>query len=117
MKQSPLNTLDELNRRRFMARFARSMFGVGLLPFANQNAFGIDLPTGSKSAQAKNVIYLFMAGGMSQIDTFDPKPGAATQGPVETLRSNVDDISVSQYLPLMALNMDKVAVVRSLTST
>jgi hypothetical protein len=53
---------------------------------------------------------------MSQLDTFSPKPGAATQGPTESIRSNADDVLVSEHFPLMARHMDKVCLVESMTS-
>jgi hypothetical protein len=58
-----------------------------------------------------------MGGGMSHLDTFDPKPGQETQGPVDALSSNVAGIRVSEYFPELARQMDKVAVINSLSST
>jgi hypothetical protein len=54
---------------------------------------------------------------MSHLDTFDPKPGAETQGPVEALDTSADDVQVSEYFPRMAKQMHNVAVVSSLNST
>ena len=64
----------------------------------------------------KNVIYLYMAGGMSHLDRFDTKPGSDVQGPVESIKTKADGVQISQYLPRMADHMDKVAVIRSMTS-
>lgn len=68
-------------------------------------------------ATARHVIYLFMRGGMSQLDTFDPKPGAPTQGPVEAIATRADGIQLSQHFPYLARQMDKACLVRSLSST
>ena len=57
-----------------------------------------------------------MSGGMSHLDTFDPKPGAATQGPTEVIGTNVDGVQVSAHFPRMARMMDRVAVVNSVSS-
>lgn len=68
-------------------------------------------------ATARHVIYLFMRGGMSQLDTFDPKPGAPTQGPVDAISTRADGIQLSQHFPFLARQMDKACLVRSLSST
>lgn len=113
--QSYLTSAHESNRRRFLSGSAKSFLGVSLLPsLAPTSLFAQASQPGAK---ANKVIYLYMAGGMSHLDTFDPKPGAEEQGPVETISTNVDGIRISEYLPNMARQMDKAAVVRSLNTT
>lgn len=110
-------SLDDVTRRDFIAGAARGLLGIGGLPFLSQAVAAAEaglVPLGP--ATARNVIYVFLAGGMSHIDTLDPKPGSETQGPVEAIRTNADDILLSQYLPNLARRMDKVALVRSLSS-
>jgi hypothetical protein len=58
-----------------------------------------------------------MSGGMTHLDTFDLKPGAATQGPTEALKTSADGVQISKHLPNLARHMDKVAVINSLNST
>ncbi|MBB5353567.1 hypothetical protein HNR46_003828 [Haloferula luteola] len=71
----------------------------------------------ASSGSAKRVIYLFMSGGMSHLDTFDPKPKKKdVMGPMEAIASNVDDVFVGQHLPETAKVMDKVCVINSMTS-
>ena len=78
----PIHSADELTRRRFMTRTARSLLGVGLLPnYLARNALALDSSMGST---AKNVIYLYMDGGMSHVDTWDPKQGDV-MGPTKTI--------------------------------
>ena len=67
--------------------------------------------------KAKRCIFLYMAGGPSHIDTFDPKPGAETQGDTKAIRTNVDDIIISENFPKLAYVMDKIALIRSMNST
>lgn len=116
-----LNQADELSRRKFMSITAKTFLGVGMMPWlSHQSSFGMNIPgldLGVKKATARNVIYLYMAGGMSHIDTFDPKPDSSFQGPVETIASNVDGIRVSEHLSGLANHMDKMAIIRSMTST
>lgn len=66
---------------------------------------------------AKQVLFLFMWGGPSQIDTFDPKPHAPKEirGPFETISTNVPDIQISEHFQRLATRMDKVCLVRSMT--
>ena len=110
--------LNDPSRRRFLSQAAQTLLGVGTLPLLNHLAHGKAVSGAlGQPATAQRVIYLYMGGGMSHLDTFDPKPGAETQGPVEVLRTNVAGIQVTEYLPQMAKQMDKVAVINSLSST
>ena len=110
------NKPDELSRREFVSNAARLCLGVHLLPMLGSSiASGAPAAAGAK---AKNVIYLFMSGGMSHLDTFDPKPGRSEiMGPMETIRSNADGIQLGQHLTHTAKVMDKVCVINSMTST
>ena len=71
------------------------------------------------NGKAKNVIYLYMAGGMTHIDTFDPKPDAPSEyrGPIKAISTNVDGIQLGQHLEKTAKHADKMALIRSMTST
>ena len=111
-----LNKLEDWDRRDFLSFSAKAFLGVGLMPqFIRSTALAGDTP--SRRPKAKNVIYLYMAGGMSHIDTFDPKPNSENQGPVESIKTNVDGIRISEYFPSLAKQMDKVALIRSMSST
>ena len=72
----------------------------------------------ASDATAKRVIYLFMNGGMSHLDTFSPKPEEPdVQGATRALASSADGIRVGHYLPAMARQMHHVAVIESMNST
>jgi hypothetical protein len=112
-----LDSFDEVTRRDFVASAAKGLLGLGAMPFLTRMAAAQDggaIPLGP--ATARNVIYLYMAGGMSHLDTFDLKPGAATQGPMEAIRTNADGVLVSRHFPLLSRHMDKVAVINSMNS-
>ena len=67
---------------------------------------------------ARNVIDLDRNGGRSQLETFDPKPDKADiMGLTKVINTNVDGIRISNNLPLTARQMDKLAVIRSMSST
>lgn len=116
-----IRTADAATRRTFLHGLAASTLGVTMLPSLAraQDPQGRDpnAPVPLGYASARNVIYLFLRGGLSQLDTFDPKPGQQTQGPVEALRTSADGVLLGQYLPNLANHMHRVCVVNSLTST
>jgi hypothetical protein len=64
----------------------------------------------------KACILLWMSGGPSQTDTFDPKPGHKNGGPVKDIATSAPELRISEYLPRIAKFGHKMAVVRSMTS-
>jgi hypothetical protein len=72
--------------------------------------------TGIPRGRAKHAIVLFMDGGPSHIDTFDPKPGHANQGATETVKTRIPGVRLAASLPEMAKRMGDLCVVRSMTS-
>lgn len=109
-----LRRSDELTRRNFIARTASSLLGVGLLPnFLSRDALAVNA---AKGGAAKNVIYLYMDGGMSHVDTWDPKTGDV-MGPTKTIKTSAGGVQLGEYLPRTAKQMHHGVVVRSLTST
>ncbi len=70
----------------------------------------------TKPAKAKAVILLWMQGGPSQIDTFDPKPGVETGGPFKAIDTKTPGLQISEHLPQLARVSDKFSVIRTLNS-
>src|SRR5437870_897626 len=64
--------------------------------------------------QEKHVILLWLAGGASQLETWDPKPGRPTGGPYRAIGTAVPGVHITELMPKMARLMDRVALVRSL---
>jgi hypothetical protein len=64
-----------------------------------------------------SVIHLWLTGGMSQLDTFDPKPDADSRyrGLFKPIATNVPGIRISEHLPLTARHADKFVIIRSMT--
>ena len=108
-----VRNLDSLERRRFLSVAASASLGVGLLPELDKRVAAAE---GSTAGKAKRVIYLFMTGGMSHIDTFDLKPGHENQGSTKGIATSVPGCQISQHLPLLASQFDKMAVIRSMTT-
>ena len=112
---------DEISRRRFISRAASSLLGVGLMPAASlfsgsAHAAGQGASKLRQIPTAKRVIYLYMNGGMSHLDTLDPKPGV-DEGPTRAIKTSADGIRISEYLPRLSRQMHHGCIVRSLSST
>ena len=123
MKQELASALlrsGEITRRDFAAKTASSMLGVGLLGNFASNAARAAFEGSSKLRQvatAKNVIYLYMSGGQSHMDTWDPKEGVETAGPTKPIKTSADGVRISEYLPLTSKQMHHGTVINSLSST
>ncbi|MFT5465499.1 MAG: hypothetical protein ACI8UO_000594 [Verrucomicrobiales bacterium] len=112
------NRQSDLSRRDFTARVAAATLGVGLAPASNMFAAGEDASAAKNpNVKAKNVIYLYMAGGMSHLDTFDVKPGSESMGSIGTAQSKVDGYQTGEYLKRTGQVMDRFAVINSMNST
>ena len=103
----------EMSRRSF---FKRGVSGIlGLVAMQHFRA--------TSSAQleevvppAKHCIVLFMNGGASQLDTFDPKPKSKNGGPFAAIPTSVKGIQFSEHLPLVAEQAHHLAIIRSMVS-
>jgi hypothetical protein len=119
MKSSHFH-LDELGRRSFMERLARGAFGLSVLPFLPGQSKAADtkpaVPDTSVPGfgKAKAVIMLQLSGGLSQIDSFDPKTGPS-KGPGDAVSTSAG-FQVTSFLPETAKIADKICVIRSMTA-
>lgn len=115
--KTELNRFDEVNRRQFMLKTAKTALGVTLLPMGAGRLRAEGTGPGSPGfGKAKAVIYLFMEGGMTHIDTWDPKTGS-TKGAKDPIKAKGDNIgSLGGYMENMAKVSDKIALIRSMTS-
>ena len=69
---------------------------------------------GSKAAQA--CIVLWLNGGPSHIDTFDPKPGTPTGGPTKAIATKAKGIQIAEYFPRLAEQMQHVSLIRGMST-
>jgi len=103
----------------------REVVGRGLAGAAGlllANRLGLAVPAASQpaktKAKAKAVIQIWMWGGPSHLDTFDPKPEAGNDycGPLnKPIATNVQGIRICELLPLLAKQADKYSIIRSMT--
>jgi hypothetical protein len=81
-------------------------------------AWGVTAPgPGQPTGTAKAVIQIWLWGGPSHLDTFDPKPevGNDYAGPLKTVDTNVPGIRICELLPLLAKQADKYSLIRGMT--
>lgn len=72
--------------------------------------------TANDPKRKRACILLWMTGGPSQIDTFDPKPDHANGGQFKPIDTSVPGIQIGEHLPRLAKLMDHVAVIRSMST-
>ena len=65
-------------------------------------------------AKGKRVLNIFLHGGVSQLETWDPKPNTDTGGPFRAIPTSVPGIHISELLPHTAKQMHRLSIVRSL---
>ena len=107
--------MTRTSRRDFLVHGAAMAFGGRLLaasPRQDRRALSIE-------PRVDAVIQIHMAGGLSHIDTFDPKPEAAVEvrGPFSAIATKLDGCRFTSLLPKTASIADKLVVVRSMTHT
>lgn len=136
-----MSLIDGISRRALLSKWGMGMGGVavaGLLPAASEAGESFQSPLAQKkphfTARAKRVIHLFMNGGPSHLDTFDPKPllakyagkplpttyrterktGAAFASPFSFQKYGQSGLEVSELFPHVAESADHLCVIRSM---
>lgn len=114
------HSLQPLVREGLVVNSRRNMLKAGLAGLAGlsvpQLLMARDLASSAgKPISRKSVILLWMTGGPSQIDTWDPKPDRPlnNRGPFSTIDTCVPGISICQHLPKQAAMMDQFTLIRS----
>ena len=95
-------------RREFLRVGALSLLGLNLRQYLALEAATSPAARSRKKAQA--CILLWLEGGPSQIDTWDPKP----HSPFKAISTRADGVQISELFPRVAGHMDKLAIVRSM---
>lgn len=113
--------LNALTREGLVVSSRRNMVKASLAGLA-----GLSLPDllqarataasdGNSSPKAKSVILLWMTGGPSQIDTWDPKPDRPfiNRGPFGVTKTKLPGVHICEHLPKQAAMLDKFTIIRS----
>ena len=103
-----------LTRRDLLRAGITSGLGLGVSSLLERLALAAP-GTGTATGRAKAVILLYMNGGPSHIDTWDPKSGKVA-GPAKAIRTSVPGVMISEHMPQLARLANKLAIVRGMTS-
>jgi hypothetical protein len=109
MHLAELASRDASSRRHFMRHAALFSLGVGL-------SYTPLVSAQSSPKKAKALIYIFNRGGMSHLDTFDPKEGESLMGKTTAISTNVAGIRFGDKFEKLAKHADKLAVINGMSS-
>ncbi len=107
----PLNNLPSEFSRRTALKTATGLGLSLLLP-------GMDLPAAQRrgNERQKSLIVLWMAGGSSQLETWDPHPGSKVGGPTRAIKTKLPGLQIAHLYPQTAEQIHELSVVRSIVS-
>jgi uncharacterized protein (DUF1501 family) len=101
-----------IHRRSFLRRVGAGALGLGALGWMERVALSAD----EMHKQGMACILLFMRGGPSQLETFDPKPDTTNGGPTKAIPTAVSGIRIAEHWPKVAEAMKDMALIRSMTN-
>lgn len=108
---------DGINRREVLRVGGLTAFGLGLGNFARLSQATANQSQASGTAKA--CILVWLDGGPSHLETFDPKPTAPSEvrGPFGAISTSIPGIELSALMPELAKRMNDLAIIRSMTSS
>ena len=101
-----------LARRKFLGQLAAGSLAVG-----GAGLFASPLAAEALARQHKRVLLFYMSGGLSQLESWDPKPGTSTGGPFRAIPTAVPGVHVSELLPQTAKIMGRLLLVRGVNTS
>src|SRR5882672_10288521 len=112
LMQVQTSTDGVVSRRSFLRNIAVGAAGLGVLGWRD----AVTLHADELRRQGRACILLFMRGGPSQFETFDPKPGATNGGPTRAIDTAASGIRIADSWPHVAQVMSDVALIRSVNN-
>ena len=109
---SPRRLCNGLTRRELIQAAGAGLFGTSLTSLLAAEEAGL-----IQRPRARSVLFLFLFGGPSQLETFDMKPEAPQEvrGPCQPIASRTPDLRICEKLPKLAALSDRFAVIRTMT--
>jgi hypothetical protein len=101
-----------LSRRTFLRTLGIGTATAGVLGFKD----ALTVQADELRKRGMSCILMFMRGGPSQFETFDPKPGHANGGPTKAIDTAVSSIKIAEHWPKVASAMKEIALIRSMTN-
>lgn len=105
-----------LSRRGFLTSLAAMAGTAACSDMTALQVLGSPALANELRSQQKRVIMLWLAGGASQMETFDPKPGVPTGGPFQSIQTSTPGIRISELMPRMAARFKDTCIIRSLNT-
>src|SRR6267378_8376068 len=99
-----VNAKGAVSRRGFLYRLVAGSAGIAGIRWSDY----LTAYAGELKKQNRACILLWMAGGPSQFETFDPKPGAETQGPTRAVATSAPGVRIAEHWPRTATVMNEV---------
>lgn len=94
-------------------QMSRRQLLAGTVGALGVSALGQPLLADQLKAKRKRLLVLFLSGGASQLETWDPKPGTKTGGPFRAIQTSLPGVAIGELLPHTSKIMHQLAVVRS----
>ena len=109
---------DGVTRRNFVRAGGLTALGLGMPCIRQLQQATAASPLSSINAKAKSCILIWLDGGASHLDTFDPKPFAPSEvrGPFGSIKTKLPGVRISEHMPQTAERLDQFALIRSVTS-
>lgn len=102
-----------LSRRTFLGGVAA---GMGASLASGFSRFVRPASASQLERAEKQVLVIWLAGGSSQLETWDPKPGTSTGGPFRAIETSVPGVRICELLPRTARQMHRLALVRGINT-
>src|SRR5437899_12405446 len=112
LMQVATNREGVVGRRTFLRDLALISSGIGVLGWKDTMALHAD----ELRKRGMACILLFMRGGPSQLETFDPKPETTNGGPTKAISTAVNGIQIAESWSNVAKAMKDIALIRSMTN-
>ena len=112
MTDFPPDTPRTFSRRQVLEAVPATALAAGTVGLADV----VQVEAEELKKQGRSMILLWMAGGPSQFETLDPKPGTDNGGPTKAISTAVPGMQVAEYWPRVAKTIDRFSLIRSMTN-
>jgi hypothetical protein len=115
----PVRFCDGTSRREFLRVGGSAVFGMSLSRLLELESRAAESTKAKGFGAAKSAIVLFLQGGPSHLDIWDPKPEAPSnvRGEFKPIKTKVDGLWVSETMPMLAAALDRATLIRSMSYT
>jgi hypothetical protein len=105
-----------VSRRGFLKTMGAAAGAAAFADMTGIQSLGAPAVAGDLRASGKRCILLWLAGGASQMETWDPKPGAVTGGPFQSIQTSTPGVRICELMPRMAARLRDTCIIRSLNT-